>query len=38
VGLATWCEVQVLAPSAYAATTTSTPAATTTTLAPSTTS
>ena len=38
VGVATWCEVQVLAPSAYAATTTSTPAATTTTLAPSTTS
>ena len=36
--VATWCEVQALAPAARAATTTSTPAATTTTLAPSTTS
>jgi hypothetical protein len=36
--VATWCEVQVLAPSAYAATSSAAPAATTTTLAPSTTS
>ncbi len=34
--VATWCEVQALAPSAYSATTTSTHTTTTTTLAPST--